>query len=227
MHTVGRINSVPEVHFNLAKNFESAKESVKNKLLGIFKMVEDKFNVSFNLKIEESSFGFVINDEYTYEFVMYNSDDTCDFKLIGPQNLKFNVNDFLFKFDNSSESTFSFLLTGSFDLFSLMYISSSKSLTLSLSTLKSTKLNFNKNLDLIELELKTMNLVNKEKQSTIIKKDKNMVMTIEDEAILFSLMFQNKEYVEELFPEFVHHGAYDFSGQEFKERLDIWQMLKI
>lgn len=80
-HIVGTINSTLQNNFHLVKNFGNTKNSIKEQLFDTIRSVEKKFNISFDLKVEESPFGFTINNEYFYEFVMYPSNNNHDFRL--------------------------------------------------------------------------------------------------------------------------------------------------
>lgn len=93
--------------------------------------------------------------------------------------------------------------------------------------LKINWLCFDKSLAFTNLKIKILEIKNKESLSTVIEKNKDMLMSFEEEAILFSLLTKNKEYVVEVLPEFINHGVYSFSQSDFKERLEIWKMMEL
>lgn len=211
IYSSGTLNSN---NFNMVKNFGHAKDKLMNQLLDHFRSFQKKFDVSFDLNIEENSFGFVINNEYTFEFIMYESKNNYNFKLDGPNKITFhNVTDFPFRINESERSFFVFNFDNDFNVSSIDYGSH-------LDFNRMVKLSFDSSLELFSVKIKYLS------DKIDINKNKQLLMSFKDEALLFSLLAGPKDYVEEVFPEFLHHGAHYFSDDDFKSRLEIWKIME-
>ena len=143
------------------------------------------------------------------------------FRFEGDKTIKLRSQAFIFDIPQSNSAIFYINFDAFFNIESVLFESNSKDM--GKFSFTKIKLNFDKNLTLIDYDYSYVELRNKIDIS--IKKDLNKLMSFDDEVILWQLFNHQSDEVKYLIPEYHIPSAYNFKHPEFIDRLNVLSML--
>lgn len=125
----------------------------------------------------------------------------------------------MFPFSLSSSSKITVCFDFYFNIIYVQFQSSKKDMR----DIQIINLMFNKDLVLESMEFKSLN--KRHDAPFIGVKKSNCLSSLKDEILYFNLYISKDEEIKELLPEFFVPSAYDFTTQDFSDRLNVLSML--
>lgn len=218
------------------------REELKRKIYSSISEVEKELSVSFNYSITDSEDSVTIIDHYKeipktfqhqpsffnppaepiykYKMSRYQHHGKKTFKFEGNKKIKLQAKSFGFDIPQSNSSCFYIIFDDYFNIECVEFESSSKDM--GKFSITKIKLKFDQNMTLSHYEYSYDRL--RERLKLNIKKEKNRLMGINDEIILWKLMQNQSDDVKELIPEYYIPSAYDFNSIDFKDRMSVYDM---
>jgi hypothetical protein len=189
-------------------------EAVKNKFLDNIFKIETTLGMRITSTYELSEHQFTLKG-ITERFITDETWIKKDANRI--LSTEFRCSMFPFMLSSSSK-----VIVGFDEYFNIGYVQFQSSKK-ELSNIQIINLIFDKNLDLESIEFKSL-----DKHPVLLGRGlikSNCLSTLADEAFYFGIRMAKDEEIKELLPEFFVPSAYDFTTQDFSDRLNVLSML--
>lgn len=194
-----------------------SSRAVQSKILESLSLIENKFGIKFDFKIKDNGKTIVFSSHQNYTLKAYQTHGKIVFTPSCEDNeFILNACNFQFSIPHATKSLFIVSFDDDFDISSIRF-SSLKTLQKGISRI--TVL-FNDNFELSNIEYHSTH-------GESFKKNHNNLLSFDEEALLFKLLTNNNEDIKDLLPEYYIPSAYNFHSVEFKDRLNVYNMMTV
>lgn len=202
------------------QRLKKASDSLKSKIFDSLSLIENKFGIKFDLKINDHGKEIVFNGYKSNTLKAYQKHGDIVFKSSCDDNeFILNAYDFQFSIPNAIQSLFIVSFDDAFNIKSVRFSS--------FSTFQKIQNGISRITVLFDNFFELSNI---EYYSTIghsfTKKHDNL-LSFDEDALLFKLLTNNDEEIKTLLPESHIPSAYNFHSVEFKNRLSIYEMMTL
>lgn len=201
-------------------NLVELQKAAKHKIFAEVQKVELALFAQIPISIVDTAEGIIINGQYNYKLLLYPYHGKKFFKYIGNMEIRLFCKSFPFSFNSNVEDSFIFKFDDHFNIEKITYSTMSQ-----LSLVQQLILTFDKNLKLKNFDYKSIDRFTKTVNEKI--KDENTLSSFEDEIFFLQLKRFKSSDIKELMPEFYIPSAYNFHSEDFKDRLNIYEMMML
>lgn len=194
---------------------KEAANLAKSKICDSLSLIERKFNMNFDFKITENAKNIVFSSVKNYDLKFYQTHGKIIFKPVHDEFIV-KVNDFKLALPNALQSFFIIIFNDNFDIISIKFTS-----------YKKLPFGLSKIIVLFDDQLELDNIEYYSTSGNSFNKSKCLLNSFTDEVLLFILFNNTTDVVKELLPEYHIPSAYDFSSQDFADRLNVFSMLTL
>jgi hypothetical protein len=198
---------------------KEASNAVKLKICDSLSILENKFGIKFDFKINDNGRDIVFSSHDNYKLEAYQTHGKIVFKPVlndSENEFVLNSQDFKFSIPNAIKSFFIVSFDYDFNITSIRF-SSLKRLQ---SGIARITVLFDNDFELNDIDYYSTN-------NSSFNKKGDSLLSFHEESLLFSLLNNDSEEIKNLLPEYYIPSAYDFNTEEFADRLKVYSMLTL